>query len=109
MLTLAAQFAGATAVQVFVYDKPFAVATVTSMGGPLGIAVGGLAATAAAIASGVVLGADGTLDGKDLFVMAAVLLAGPLVFVHYVGGTPYMEAIAMTVGGAAAAALVSSL
>lgn len=103
------QLAGATAVQVYFYDKPASFGTVFSLGGPIGLVVGSFAGFFAAIAAGVVLGNDGTIDGTDLAIMAGLMLGGPILFVHFVGKTPFTEAIAMTVGGAVGVAIAQKL
>lgn len=107
-MEIAAYFAGATAVEVLVYKKALDAATVFELGGPLGATIG------AAIGFFVALPLAVELMGKDdpnagLAVGTLVFAASPFLFMHFVGGAPWMEAFALTLGGAAARMAVSKL
>lgn len=106
-MEIAAYFAGATAVEVLVYKKALDAATVFELGGPLGAMIG------SAIGVFAVVPLVMELSKKEPNAAATVgfvaVAASPFLFMHFVGGTPWMEAFALTLGGAAAQMAVSKL
>ena len=104
-----ATFAGSMAAEVLIYKRPFAVDTAISMGGPLGAAIG--SAVGVALAVGVVLAGPGSDKAKydEMILGMGIVIGGPILFVHFVGGRPWIESIVMCVSGSVAAMLYSQI